>query len=233
MAQEEVALGAQFRENATKGIINQLRRQGKLPAVLYGGKDPALSLIIDQKEFSRALHTERGENVIISLYISDSKETSPKKSEEPVSVIIKEIQIDPVTRKFLHVDLYRISLREQIRVNVPIEIFGEAPGVKKSGGVLDQVVHEIAVKCLPTKIPDKVICDVSSLEVGGTMTVKDLKIPKDVEVLENPEKIVVSIIAPTIVEEKPVEEVAPKEVVEPEVIGKGKKEEKEEEKTKE
>jgi len=233
VAQEEVALGAQFRENATKGRINQLRRQGKLPAVLYGGKDPALSLIIDQKEFFRALHTERGENVIISLYISDSKETSPKKSEEPVSVIIKEIQIDPVTRKFLHVDLYRISLREQIRVNVPIEIFGEAPGVKKSGGVLDQVVHEIAVKCLPTKIPDKVICDVSSLEVGGTMTVKDLKIPKDVEVLENPEKIVVSIIAPTIVEEKPVEEVVPKEVVEPEVIGKGKKEEKEEEETKE
>ncbi|MCJ7646720.1 50S ribosomal protein L25, partial [bacterium] len=155
-------------------------------------------------------------------------------SDEPVPVIIKEIQIDPVKRNLLHVDLCRISLREEIRVNVPIEIYGKAPGVEKSGGFLDHIVYEIAVKCLPTKIPDKIICNVSSLEVGQTLTVKDLKIPKGVEVLEDPEKIVVSIIASTVVAEKPAEkEVAPEEVAEPEVIGKGKKEkEKEEEEEK-
>jgi len=125
-------------------------------------------------------------------------------------------------------------LREEIQVNVPIEIYGEAPGVEKSGGVLDHVAHEIPIKCLPTRIPDKIICDVSSLDVGGTMTIKDLKIPKGIEVLEEPEKIVVSIIAPTVVEEKPpVEEVAPEEAVEPEVIARGKKEEKEEEREEE
>ncbi|MQY53583.1 MAG: 50S ribosomal protein L25 [Firmicutes bacterium] len=230
MAQEEVVLNAQPRENTTKGRTHQLRREGKLPAVLYGGKEPGLSLVIDQKEFLKARHTEHGENVIISLYVSGSGATASKTREKPVAVIIKEIQINPVTRNLLHVDLYRISLREEIQVNVPLEIYGEAPGVEKSGGVLDHVVHEVAVKCLPTKIPDKIICDVSSLEAGETLTIKDLKIPQGVEVLDDPEKIVVSIIAPTIVEEKPVEEeVAPEEAAEPEVIGKGKKEEKEEE----
>jgi large subunit ribosomal protein L25 len=229
VAQEEVVLNAQSRKDTTKGTTHQLRREGKLPAVLYGGKEPVLPIVIDQKEFLKALHTEHGENVIISLYISGSGATASKKSEKPVAVIIKEIQINPVTRNLLHIDLYRISLREEIQVNVPIEIYGEAPGVEKSGGVLDHVAHEIAVKCLPTKIPDKIICDVSSLEAGETLTVKGLKIPQGVEVLGDPEKIVVSIIAPTIVEEKPVEEIAPEEAAEPEVIGRGKKEEKEEE----
>ncbi|MFB0526526.1 MAG: 50S ribosomal protein L25 [bacterium] len=230
MAQEEVVLSAQPRVDTGKGRTHQLRRQGKLPAVVYGGKDPALPIVIDEKEFLKALHTEHRENVIISLYVSGSGAAVSKKTEKPVAVIIKEIQVNPVTRNLLHVDLYRISLREEIQVNVPIEIYGEAPGVEKSGGVLDHVVHEIAVKCLPTKIPDKIICDVSSLEAGETLTVKDLKIPVGVEVLDDAEKIVVSIIAPTVVEEKPVEEeVAPEEAVEPEVIGKGKKEEKEEE----
>ncbi|MFB0527537.1 MAG: 50S ribosomal protein L25, partial [bacterium] len=195
---------------------------------------PTLSIVIDEREFLKALHTEHRENVIISLYVSGSGAAVSKKTEKPVAVIIKEIQVNPVTRNLLHVDLYRISLREEIQVNVPIEIYGEAPGVEKSGGVLDHVVHEIAVKCLPTKIPDKIICDVSSLEAGETLTVKDLKIPGGIEVLDDPEKIVVSIIAPTIVEEKPVEEeVAPEEAAEPEVIGKGKKEEKEEKEKKE
>jgi len=234
VVQEEVALNAQPRENTTKGMTHQLRREGKLPAVLYGGKESALSIVIDQKEFLKARHTEHGENVIISLYISGPAASPSKTSKKPVPVIIKEIQINPVTRNLLHVDLYRISLREEIQVNVPIEIYGEAPGVEKSGGVLDHVVHEMAVKCLPTKIPDKIICDVSSLEAGEILTIKDLKIPQGVEVLDDPEKIVLSIIAPTVVEEKPVEEeVAPEEAVEPEVIGKGKKEEKEEEEEKE
>jgi len=234
VAQEEVALSAQPREDTSKGMTHHLRRQGKLPAVVYGGKDSVLPIVIDQKEFLKALRTQRGENVIISLYVSASGATVSQKSEKPVPVIIKEIQINPVTRNLLHVDLYRISLREEIQVNVPIEIYGEAPGVEKSGAVLAHVVHEIAVKCLPTKIPDKIICDVSSLEVGETLTVKDLKIPGDVEVLDDPEKIVVSIIAATVVEEKPVEEeVAPEEALEPEVIGKRKKEEEEEEEEKE
>jgi len=234
VAQEEVVLNGQARENTTKGRTHQLRREGKLPAVLYGGKEPAIAIVIDQKEFLKALHTEHGENVIISLYISDSAASPSKTSEKPVAVIIKEIQIDPIKRDFLHLDLCRISLREEIQVNVPIEIYGEAPGVEKSGGVLDHVVHEIAVKCLPMKIPDKIICDVSSLDVGETLTIKDLKIPRGVEVLEDPERIVVSIIAPTVVEAKPAEEeVAPTEVSEPEVISKGKKEEEEKEKEKE
>jgi len=233
VAQEEVVLNVQPRENTTKGRTHQLRREGKLPRVLYGGKESVLSIVINQKEFLKALHTEYGENVIISLYISNSTIGHSKTSEKPVPVIIKEIQTDPVTRNLLHVDLYRISLREEIRVNVPIEIYGEAPGVKKSGGVLDHVVHEIAVKCLQTKIPDKIICDVSSLEAGEILTIKDLKIPRGIEILDDPEKIVVSIIAPTVVEEKPAEEVAPEEAIEPEVIGKGKKEEEEKEEEKE
>ena len=228
MVQEEVALNAQLREDTTKGMTHKLRRGGKLPSVLYGGKEPPLPIIIDQKEFLKVLHTEYGENVIISLYILDSTAASAPTEKKPIPVIIKEIQIDPVNRKPLHVDLCRISMREEIRVNIPIEIYGEAPGIKKSGGILDHVVHEVAVKCLPTRIPDKIICDVSSLEAGQTLTVKDLEIPRGVEVLDDPEKIVVSIIAPTVVEEKPAVEVAP-EVAEPEVIGKGKKEEKEEE----
>lgn len=229
MAEKEVGLNAKVRENSTKGQIHELRRKGKLPAVLYGGKEQAVSIVIDQKEFMKALRTEHGENVIISLYLSDSATTHSKAGEKPVPAIIKEIQIDPVTRNLLHVDLCRISLKEEIRVNVPIEIYGKAPGVEKRGGIIDHIVHEVSVKCLPTKIPDKIICDVSALEVGETLTIKELKIPKGVEVLDDPQKIVVNIMVPSVVEEKPAEEAVPIEAVEPEVIGKGKKEEKEKE----
>jgi large subunit ribosomal protein L25 len=137
-------------------------------------------------------------------------------------VLLKDIQKNVVTRATIHVDLFQLSMTKKIEISIPIVLSGDAPGVKE-GGVLTLIIRELKVKCLPTEIPDNVTVDISSLQIGGTITVKDLQISKNVEVLVHPTEIVVNIVKPTILEEvvagTPAETAA-----EPEVIGKGKKE---------
>lgn len=217
---QEVVLNVKTREVTTKGAVNELRLGGKIPAILYGNKEPTVPLIVNEKEFLKEIiQGERGENVIISLHLDDSE-------NKPKNAIIKEIQIDPVKRNIIHVDFCQVSMTQEIEVNVPIALIGTPVGVE-SGGVVDHIAREMKVKCLPTQIPEKVELDISSLKIGDTLKIKDLKIPVKVEVLEQPEAIVVSIIAPTVLEEKPPEEVVGEEAAEPEVIGKKKEEEEE------
>lgn len=211
---EEIVLVAEKRVNLTKGQIKDYRRKGKIPAIVYGEGREALPLFVDQKQFQKILHTSLGENVIIHLEING---TSPK------TVIIKEIQRDLLNDNFLHIDFQEISLKKKIEITVPIEIIGEAAGVK-GGGILEQQLWELKIRCLPTKIPKSITVDVNNLELGKSFLVKDLSIPKGIDILTNPEQVVVSVVSPPVVEEV----VTPAPVVaEPEVIGKGKKEKEE------
>jgi len=146
---KEVVLHANTRKIGTKGELNAIRNEGMVPAVAYGAKKNSIPIVVKEKDFTKTIHTQQGMNVIISLDIKGEKEAR--------TVIVKEVQQDPISDDYIHVDFQEISLKEKIEVEVPIGVIGVAPGVKEEGGVLDHIVREIGIKCLPTKIPDKIV----------------------------------------------------------------------------
>ncbi len=202
------------REKLGSSHANRMRKESRVPAILYGNKLDPIPLEVDLKEFQKALKTKAGENVILTLKISGSKK------EKDHTAIIKEIQTDPVTEFFYHVDFNVISLTEKIRVKVPLYSKGEAPGVKE-GGVLEHVHREIEVECLPTEIPEKIDVNVDQLNIGDALHVKALTFPAGVVCTLDPEEVVLTVLAPMKEEVPALAEEAPKE---PEVIGKKKEE---------
>ncbi|MBI3991613.1 MAG: 50S ribosomal protein L25, partial [Candidatus Omnitrophica bacterium] len=191
---EEVYLEANAREGCGKSLAKRLRKDGLIPAVIYGAGMKNKILAINQKELSKVLHTSAGENVLISLKILN--EEGGKKH----TVMLKDIQHEPLHRNILHVDFNEISLTRLITVNVPLVAKGDAPGVKE-GGVLSFILRQVEVKCLPVNIPKHLDVDVSALNIGDSICVRDLVLPKDVTVLNHPELTAVTV-APPIVEEK-------------------------------
>jgi len=211
---EKFTLDSQERKPASKSEMKKLRASGKIPAILYG--DMAnMSLTIDAVKFTTLLKMA-GRNVMISLCMPDKTSKT---------VLIKDIQKNVISRELSHIDFYSVSMKKKIDISIPVVLVGEAPGVK-SGGVLSHIVRELKVKCLPADIPEKITVDISALEIGNTVLVKDLVVPKNVEIIVAPEQIVANIVSPTILEE--VVPAVTEAIAEPEVIGKGKKEEVEE-----
>lgn len=216
---KEIALEAETRPAATKGAVKEMRRQGRVPGVAYGASEPPLSLSVDEKKIQAILHSKGGRNALISLKIAGTSH----------SVLIKEIQRHPITRALRHVDFHRVSLKSKIETRVPIHVKGEAPGVKLSGGVLEHLIRELRVRCLPTEIPASIDVDISSLQINQGIRAKELPLPKGVEPLIGAESVIVHVVAVTVVEEAPI--AAPEAgavATEPEVIKKGKVEEGEE-----
>ena len=189
---EFVDLRVERRTGTGKGVARGLRRQGQIPAILYGEGEP-ISLTADPKVLLRVLGTEAGENVILNLTIVDGKDFTRK-------AMVKEVQVDPVTGKPLHADFLAISMERPIEVEVPVEVAGVAQGVKDEGGILDQILREIRVRCLPVAIPDRIGLDVSSLDIGDVLHVSDLPIPEGVELLTDREQAVVMVAAPAVEE---------------------------------
>ncbi|MFC1703230.1 50S ribosomal protein L25 [Candidatus Omnitrophota bacterium] len=209
---DEIQLTVQSREEAGKNKVNALRKQGFIPGVVYGEGKKAASVKIDRKSFIHLLHSQHSENIIISLSIQ-----SDAKKEKDRTVIIKEMQLDPVTDEILHIDFNQISLTKVITVKVPIEAKGEPIGVKQEDGSLEHNIWELEIECLPTQIPEKFEVNVSELKIGDAIHVKDLTIPDGIKVKQDVEAVVLSVIPPRKVEEVPAEgeEAA---ATEPEVI---------------
>ena len=216
-----VPLKAAQREQLGKQGARRLRAQKLIPGVVYGSGVKATSIEVNSDDFSRAIHTKAGENVIIQLAVA-----GPKNFEK--TVVIKEIQRNPQTDAIEHFDFNAISLTEKIKVKVPFHVKGDAPGVKE-GGVLDVVHHEIEVECLPTNIPERLDADISALKIGDSIHIRELHFPSGVIPQLEADEVVVSIHAPKAEEAPAAEEAA----AEPEVIGKAKKEEGEEGETSE
>ena len=221
-----VELKANLREEKGKELNKKLRNSGMVPGVVYRKGEKTLSLKIESKSLAKALQTDAGENVIIKLFVEGDK-----KEKERI-VVIKEIQRDPVKDSLVHLDLNEISLTETLKVKVPLVSKGEAFGVKQEGGVLQHVMWEVEVECLPTNIPDKIEADITNLKIGGTLSLKDILPPEGVKILGDPESIVFSVEHVKAVEEvvaAPIES----ESLEPELIRekKEKEEVEEEEKT--
>jgi large subunit ribosomal protein L25 len=214
---EKIVLKSEVRNDTGKKVAKDLRNKGLVPAVVYKGGKDAIKLQLPCDAINQALQTKAGENVIITLEIAGEGKLKPK------TVLIKEIQRDPIKNSILHVDFNEISLTETLKVNVPLVTHGEAAGVKKDGGVLEHIMWELQVECLPTAIPAKIEVDIANLEIGHFILVKNIVVPEGVKVLNDGELIAISVKAPKV--EAPKEEIPGAEAsTEPELIRKKKEE---------
>jgi large subunit ribosomal protein L25 len=209
-----IALKAWTRDACGKEISKKMREEGFIPAVVYGKAKKSLIIKVSKKDLLKILGTQAGENVLLDLKIEDAKKEGTQHT-----AMIKEIQYHPVNAEPLHIDFYKISLKDKIKVKVPIHTKGEAAGVKQDGGILEHILWELEIECLPTQIPEKIDIDVNALKIGDSIFVKDLSMPSaDIKVLSDAEQIVVSCAAPAKEEEIKPEEAAAAETAEPEVI---------------
>jgi large subunit ribosomal protein L25 len=219
---ERVPLKAQTRKETGKKYNKQLRKEGLIPAVVYKEGKETAHLSLGERDLATALRTRAGGNVLINLNIDEGE----KRKGKGRVVIIKEIQQHPIKEQILHVDFQEISLTDKLTVDVPIAAKGEAEGVVKDGGVLEHVMWEVKVECLPADIPEKIEVEVTNMKIGDRVLVKDLQAPAGVKILDDAEQTVIAVEPPHV--EKPPEEVAAEEVTEPELIREKKEKEEEE-----
>jgi large subunit ribosomal protein L25 len=192
-----VALTAQVRRTSGKGAARGLRSQSFVPAVLYGRDVESTLLSVSPGDLEKAISTASAENILIDLTIADGE------SRRNQRAMIREIQVDPVRRNILHVDFLGISMDRQITVEVPVNLVGDPVGVGAAGGMLQQVLRSVEISCRPDRIPDTLELDVSSLSMGHSLHVSDLKVPEGVELLSDPRLTIATVLAPKKMEEKP------------------------------
>jgi large subunit ribosomal protein L25 len=210
---QHVSLAAESRENTGKGAARSLRRQGKVPAVIYGHAFVARALAVEHRALGRLLELIGGEAALLDVSIDGAA---------PIKALVREVQRNPVRRTdVIHLDLYAVVADEPIEVDVPVHIIGTAEGVRNQGGVLDHHLHRITLKVLPADIPDHIEVDVTDLTVGHAIHVRDVTVPKG-EIMNDGDVSIVSVVVTRA-------EVAAETTVavegEPELIKKGKGEE--------
>jgi len=209
---------AKPRQSGTKNDARRVRRSGMIPAVVYGAGQESAAIAVDPKQMLRILHSESGHNSIFDLAFDG---TSAK-------VMIVDWQYEPIKGALLHVDLKRIAMDKALRVSVPVLLKGEAPGVKVQGGILEQLLREVEVECLPGDIPGHIDADVSNLMFGQVIRVSDLPHDSKVKFITEENQPVAHVVAvKEVVEAAPVvegAEAAAAAPAEPEVIKKGKQE---------
>jgi large subunit ribosomal protein L25 len=198
-----IALEVEQRTETGKGPSRRLRAAGKVPAVLYGKKAQPLSLTLNKLDLMKAVE-KAGTNPIFQLNIKGAGGAATR------SAILKERQIRPLDSTLLHIDFLEVSMDEALEVHVPIECEGTPVGVEK-GGIFQQVVRELKVRCLPGDIPNVIKVDVTRLELGHAIHVSDLTLPSGVTAAEEPGTAIATVVAPRKEEEQAPEEAAPSE----------------------
>jgi len=191
MAQVELKVKKRSRVGGRRP--RSLRRSGQIPAVVYGGKKGAISLSIDRVYLEKQVGTLY-ENQLVSLQVDEAG------GKEPWVAIVKELQADHLKGGLLHVDFKEVALSEKLTATVPVTAVKEAIGVTRDGGILEHVLREIEVRCLPTQIPERLPVDVSSLAIGDSFRVRDIEMEEGVEVLTDPEVIIFTVAAPRVEE---------------------------------
>ena len=219
----EILVSAKARSDRGKNAARRLRAGGMVPGVVYGGKKDNVAVSVDPKTLLKVLRSESGRNTILSLDFGDGSKTS---------AILKSWQVDPIRETFIHADFYRIAMDVAIRVKVPIATRGEARGVKVDGGILELIMREVEVECLPGDIPERLEVDVTELGIHGAIRVSELHVSDKVKMLNEADQIIVHVVsvkeeaAPTAAAPAEGEAAAaPAAPAEPEVMKKGKKEE--------
>ena len=193
---------------------------GRIPAVVYGGKDGGKPIAVDPKMLAKILRTEQGANTLIALNVPGAGDAR---------VLVREYQLDPVTHELLHADFYRVAMDKLLRVQVTVVPLGEPKGVKQQGGVLDIVHRQIEIECLPADIPNNIEVDVSELMVGQSIRVKDIATNPKWKAITDAEIMLLHVIIPKVEEVPVVADAAAAGAAaapaEPELIKKGKKDE--------
>ncbi|HZT40212.1 MAG TPA: 50S ribosomal protein L25 [Bryobacteraceae bacterium] len=215
----DITIAAERRDSRGKNEARRLRARGLAPAVVYGaGKEP-IAVSVNPVEVSRILRSSTGHNTIFNIHV---------KGVETTPAMIVEWQHDPIKSRLLHIDLKRIDLTKRLTVKVPVHVTGDPAGVKIQGGLLELIVREVEIECLPDEIPEAFTVDVSPLMIGQSIRASELQMPGSAKLVSAPEAVIAHVIAlrtsETAAEAAAVEGAAPA-AAEPEVIKKGKKEE--------
>ncbi len=217
---KDITINAELRETRGKNEARRLRAKGAIPAVVYGGKEDAIAVSVDPRQVVRILHSKSGFNTIFNVAIQGLA-TTP--------AMLVDWQSDPIKGNLLHADMKRIDLNARITVAVPVQIVGEAKGVKQEGGLLEVVTREVQIECLPDEIPESFVVDVSELAMGQAKRAGDLELTGSMKLVSQPESVLAHVVMLRVEEAAPgaAEVVAGAEAAqaEPEVIKSGKKEE--------
>jgi large subunit ribosomal protein L25 len=220
----DIVITVEQRADLGKEAAGRLRREGNVPAVVYGGDRPPVPITVEEERVRELLKQEAGGNTIFLLKM--------KGTAEERRAMIKEIQVDPLSGKFQHIDFIRVTRGHKLHVSMPVELVGDSAGVRH-GGRIDFVTRELAVEILPREMFDKITVDIADLEVGEHINVGDLedKLPPSARFEEDPSRVVVVIEVPRVLEEEveeeeeAEEEMVISETAEPELIRKGKEDE--------
>ncbi len=187
-----------MRPEAGKQAARRLRRQGKLPGIIYGKKIGNLAVIIPARQFEHILATE-GENALLKLVVSGDGQ------DKEFTAVIREVQRHPLKGNLTHVDFYQVSMEDKLRATVPVILEGEARGVKE-GGILQHGAREVEIESLPADLPENIVVDVSHLGVGEHLTVGEIKVPAGVKILSEPDTVIATVVATRAVEMETEEE---------------------------
>lgn len=224
---DKITLKAEKRIETGKGAARSLRRQGLLPAVLYIGSG-STPIKLNRKEIAKLMSSGAAERTLITMELKNNGGTTEHLS------LIKDYDVDPVRNELLHVDFMEISMEKKIKITIPVIITKEPIGIKK-GGIMQQIMREILIECLPTSFPDKIELDASALEIGHSLHVSDIAVPEGIKLMSDSHAVIVTVSAPAVEEVAPAAAAAPVEgaPAEPELIKKTKtKEEQAEEEAK-
>ena len=214
---KEIVVRATSRDGRGKNDARRARRNGQVPVTIYGGKGETVAALAPASELAAILRSDAGRNTIFTLDVE---------GVGPSEVMFVDRQIDPVRMRLVHADFKRLVKGEKIETTVPLRLVGEPLGVREQAGVLEQIIRNLDIRCEPREIPEHIDVDVTNLGVHEVLHVSDIPVSAGVEILNEPDTVIatVGIVKEEVVEAPPVEGEAP---AEPEVIGKGKKEEEE------
>jgi len=219
---QKLQLKAKTRIETGKDAVKRLRVQGVVPAVIYGAHTKPLNVVVAVKDLEKVLHHATGENVLVDLQVDEDGQTKSRLA------LIQEVQHHPFEDRILHIDFHEVRATEKLRANVPVRPVGEPAGVKTGGGVLEYVMRELRVECLPKDLPEMIEVNVERLEIGQSIHVGDITVPPGVTLVDDKGQTVFLVVAPITEEElAAMTEAAATPAAEPEVIT-AKKEEGEE-----
>ncbi|MFH1489362.1 MAG: 50S ribosomal protein L25/general stress protein Ctc [Pseudomonadota bacterium] len=188
---EQIALSASTRESTGKGAARKLRKENRIPGVLYGPSREPVVLTIKTADLQGALKKSSSENILFGLRIES------KGGSETRTVMLKELQVDPIKDRYLHVDFHEISMDKEITVDVAIRLVGTPVGAT-NGGILQHVRRELSIACLPGNIMEYIECDVSGLDVGDSLHIRDIQFPENVTSLDEDHLTIAIVAAPTV-----------------------------------
>lgn len=204
---EKFVLKAEKRETRGTNAARRLRRDGKIPATVYGGGEDTVAVTADLKDLAAIIRSDTGANTLFTLDIDGVGESR---------VIFQDRQIDPVHGRLLHADLRRLAKGEKIEVTIPVHVIGTPLGVREEGGLLEQQMREIRVSCTPSNIPEAIDVDVEELAANDSVSISDITVDDEIEILEAPESVVASVV---FVKELELEPEVEEELEEPELVG--------------